>query len=356
MKTKILHICNLGMNGKAVFVSNLLNETDFDKYDITILNFWGQIAPSIAKRLEGLPVTIDNPGGGGFVKFIRKLTHLLKNNNYDVVHSHMWDLSGIFLLLAKWYRVPVRVSHSHNSFKVQGRYNIVKEFIRDKIIWKVLKFSIEKNANRYLSCSQVATKWLYTKRIENKAIIVNNGIDLSVFRPANRHLTNTILFVGRFTHQKNPSFAYEVFKEYKKRNNQSKFVMVGGGDSLQQSELEKKAQEDGLLDSITFIGSTSEIQNYYNNSDVLLMPSLYEGLPLTLIEAQACGIKCLVSDSVTKECDCGLIQYKSLNDSIKSWAKALEDIHLQDLKIDTNALNKFDRKKTAELVYKIYEK
>ena len=356
---KVLHICNLGMNGKAVFVSNLLNATDFDKYEVTILNFWGQVAEPIAKRLEGLPVRIINPIGRGFFNFVRDLNTLLKAEKFDVVHSHMWDLSGIFLTIAKWYGVPVRVAHSHNSQKVQGRYNLVKEFVRDKLVWNILKYAIEKNANRYLSCSDLAANWLYTNRLVQMGgvNIVNNGIDLKVFSPNdNKESSDTILFVGRFLHQKNPSFAYEVFKVYKQKHANAKFIMVGGGDGEAQKQMEKQAKNDGLQDAITFVGSTSEIHEYYRNADVLLMPSFYEGLPLTLVEAQACGTRCLVSDTVTKECDCGLIQYKSLHDGAESWAQTLEDIRKVDLKINKERLNQFSSLNTAESVYKIYNR
>lgn len=168
-KKKVLHIINLGMNGKAVFLCNVLEQTNFSKYDITILNFWGRTADPIAKRLEGLPIRIVvSRHKHGFMAFLSELKQLLKTEKFDVVHSHMWDLTGIFLGYAKWYGVPVRVAHSHNSQKVAGRYNPIKEFIRDKVVWNILKKAIELNANRYFACSNLAANWLYTSKVINK--------------------------------------------------------------------------------------------------------------------------------------------------------------------------------------------
>lgn len=169
-KKKVLHIINLGMNGKAVFLCNVLEQTNLSKYDIAILNFFGKTDTPIAKRLEGLPIRIVvNRCKHGFIAFLSELKQLLKTEQFDVVHSHMWDLMGIFLGYAKWYGVLARVAHSHNSQKIAGRYNPIKEFIRDKVVWNILKKAIELNANRYFACSNLAANWLYTSKV------INNG-------------------------------------------------------------------------------------------------------------------------------------------------------------------------------------
>lgn len=163
-KVKVCHICNLGMNGKAVFLCNLLENTDFDKYDITILNYRAENALPIIERLSKLPVKIQTPSDKSNKTFIAFLNDYLNQNKVDVVHSHIWDLSGLFLFIAKKHKVPVRVCHSHNTSKAEGRYNPIKEFVRDKIIWNVLKQMIQHNGNRFVACSEEAAKWLFTKK------------------------------------------------------------------------------------------------------------------------------------------------------------------------------------------------
>lgn len=89
-KIKVCHICNLGMNGKAVFICNLLEHTDFDKYDITIINYRAEYAEPVISRLEKLPVKIISPAAQGLKTFIIFLNGYFKTNVYDVCHSHIW--------------------------------------------------------------------------------------------------------------------------------------------------------------------------------------------------------------------------------------------------------------------------
>lgn len=185
-KIKVLHICNLGMNGKAAFLANVLNHTDFDKYDITILNYrCSTISESIKSRIANLPVKIVTPGKNGIIEGCKELISLIRHCKYDVVHSHMWDQSGIFLFIAYIMNVPVRVAHSHNTSKVANRYGILKSVLRDKFIWHILKTFIYVFANRFVACSEDAAKWLFTKRIikSNKFVVCVNGIDLEEFTP-----------------------------------------------------------------------------------------------------------------------------------------------------------------------------
>ena len=352
---KVLHICNLGMNGKAVFLCNLLEHTDFSQYDVTILNFWGKIADPIAKKLSVLPVSIINPRKNGFIGFLLELNSLLKNNKYEVIHSHMWDLSGIFLGLAKWHGIPVRAAHSHNSQKVTGRYNYIKEFIRDKVVWNLLKKFIEMNGNVFFACSDLAANWLYTSKINRGGVnIINNGINLSIFKPlSNKQKGHNLLFVGRFIHQKNPMFLMEVFAEYCKMHKDAKLTCVGNG--MLRQDCIAYAYAKGIYDKIVFVDSDSDMAKYYQHADAFILPSFYEGLGIVLIEAQAAGCPCLASDKVPKLSDCGLIRYLSLEDGAQSWAKSIDELTSSVLTIDKTNLFEFSSERTAEKIYTIYE-
>ena len=174
-RIKVLHICNLGMNGKAVFVCNLLEHTDFNKYDVTILNYRAENAAPIIERLKKLPVKIVTPSDKTNKTFIALLDDYLDKYQVDVIHSHIWDLSGLFLRSARKHNVSIRVCHSHNTDKARGRYNLIKEFIRDKLIWNLLRKMIQDNGNRFVACSDEAAKWLFTPKI-----IRGGGIQLSL--------------------------------------------------------------------------------------------------------------------------------------------------------------------------------
>ena len=327
-KIHVCHICNFGMNGKAVFLCNLLEHTDYDKYDVTIIDCFAKPSPVVMNRINKLPVKVIQPNGtttGACVKLLRKY---LQENHVDVVHSHIWDLSGIFLYYSKKAHVPVRVAHSHTTLKAKHRYNILKEFLRDKILWHILRFMIYVNANGYAACSEDAARWLFLNPIiqKKKYIVITNGVNLDVFCPAEvtRDGIIQVLFAGRLVYPKNPLFALDVFGAYHKLNEHSHFTMIGNGGLL--PEVNRKIDQMQLRDCITLVPESNEMVRYYREADVFLFPSHYEGLGIVLIEAQACGTKCLASDQVPSVTQCGLAKYLSLDDDCALWAETLDKI------------------------------
>ena len=320
-KIKVCHICNLGMNGKAVFVCNLLENTNFEKYDVTIINFRGEQADPVLRRLKMLPVKIVTPKSGGVKNFCVFLITHFKENNYDICHSHIWDLSGIFLAIAKFNNIKIRVAHSHNTSKAEGRYNRLKSFIRDKIFWNCLRYLIGVCANRWVACSEEAAEWLFPQFIirKKKYTVVSNGIELERFKciDRKRHNPTEILFAGRLVYQKNPLFAVNTFYEYLKLDSTAHMTMVGKGEM--EIQIKNEIEKLGLENNITCVRETNKMEEFYKNADLYLFPSNYEGLGITLIEAQASGLKCLASDIIPKQSQCGLVEYKSLKDGFSKW-------------------------------------
>lgn len=320
-KIKVCHICNLGMNGKAVFLCNLLENTDYNRYEVTIINYRRENAEPVISRLEKLTVKIVNPPEGSELAFCRFLDRYFKANRFDVCHSHIWDQSGLFLAVAHRNGIPVRVAHSHNTSKVGNRYGNLKTFVRDKVIWNLFLQMIKAHANRYVGRSEEAARWLFVKPIidAKKYTVIPNGIDIKKFAYPERtvHHPTEVLFAGKFVYQKNPIFAVEAFAEFRKNSHDAHMTMIGKGEM--DAEVRSKIAELGLMDSVTIVPETSEMPKYYKAADLLLLPSHYEGLAITLIEAQASGLKCLSSDTVSKEAQCGLIDYKPLNVGASTW-------------------------------------
>ena len=357
-KIKVCHICNLGMNGKAVFVCNLLENTDFEKYDVTIINFRAEHVEPIVNRIEKLPVKIVNPQRSGLKNFCIFLNSHFKENNYDVCHSHIWDLSGLFIAIAKYNNIKIRVVHSHNTSKADGRYNRLKGFLRDKIVWNYLRYLIKVCANRWVGCSEEAAKWLFPQSIieDKKYMVVSNGIELNRFKCSRRkkHIPTEILFAGRLIYQKNPLFAINTFYEYLKIDPTAHMTMVGQGKMEQQVKDEIKKL--GLVDNITCVSQTDKMEQYYKQADVYLFPSNYEGLGITLIEAQASGLRCLASDVVPRESQCGLVQYKSLEDGFSVWGGVhLPEVLNCSMTVNKSALEYYDVRNTAKQIDKLYE-
>lgn len=355
-KIKVCHICNLGMNGKAIFLCNLLENSDLEKFDITIINFRSDHAESIVQRLEKLPVKILNPKGKGLKDFVFFLKAHLRENHYDVCHSHIWDLSGLFLAVAKRNGVEIRVAHSHNTSKAEGRYNPLKSFIRDKILWNYFRHLIGTCANRWVACSEEAAEWLFPSSVikTNKHAVVINGIELERFKCSERkrHKPTEILFAGRLVYQKNPLFAIHTFYEYLKIDPTAHMTIVGSG--CMKAQVNDEITRLGLTDCVTCVHETNAMETYYKNADVYLFPSNYEGLGITLIEAQSSGLKCLASDVVPRLSQCGLVQYKSLDDGAIAWAKHIQELLEADLAVDEAALQVYDAKNTAKQVARIY--
>ena len=356
-KIRICHICNLGMNGKAVFLCNLLEHMDYEKYDITIIDCFAKPSPVVMDRINKLPVKVIQPNGTTTGDCIKLLRTYFRENRVDVVHSHIWDLSGIFLYYAKKTRVPVRIAHSHNTSKTKNRYGPLKEFLRDKILWNVFRYMIYVNANGYAACSEDAARWLFIDPIirEKKYCVVTNGINLNTFCPAeiDRDGITKVLFAGRLIHQKNPLFVLDVFNAYHKINKHSRLTIIGKGELL--PEVQKKIDYFKLRDCIMLVPESNEMAQHYHEADVFLFPSHYEGLGIVLIEAQACGTKCLASDRVPSVTQCGLVKYLPLDYGCTLWAKALDKIvRNQEMALDRSKLEAYSAQNTVKQIDNLY--
>lgn len=356
-KIHICHICNLGMNGKAVFLCNLLEHMDYDRYDITVIDCFAQPSPVIMDRINKLPVKVIQPDGKTMGACVKLLRTYLRENNVDVVHSHIWDLSGIFLHFAKKARVPVRIAHSHSNSKTKHRYNILKEFLRDKILWNVLRYMIYVNANGYAACSEDAARWLFPDPIigKKKYCVVTNGINFDTFCPAEveRDGVIRVLFAGRLAYSKNPLFAIDVFNAYRKINKNSNLTIIGYGDL--STEVQKKIDQLQLQDCITLIPESNDMARHYREADVFLLPSHFEGLGIVLIEAQACGTKCLTSDQVPSVTQCGLTKYLPLDIDCVKWAETLDQlVRDQQMVLDRSKLAAYSIQNTVKQIDDLY--
>lgn len=183
-----------------------------------------------------------------------------------------------------------------------------------------------------LACGEEAGRWQYGN---HSFTIINNGVDINrfSFNAESRNtirqkldIPNDVILVGNVGNfwgkGKNQSFVVKVFNELYQKNNNYRLCLIGDG-SLRVS-VEKQVEEFGLKDKVFFIGAINDVDEYLNAIDLILMPSLYEGLPLTLIEQQANGLQCVCSDTITTEADkTGNLKYISLEESAKEWAQKI---------------------------------
>jgi glycosyltransferase involved in cell wall biosynthesis len=260
-----------------------------------------------------------------FKYFILWRKFFQKYQEYKIIHGHYFTFSSIFFMAAKKEKV-LCIAHSHINYAIID----FKIFLK-RLIALPIKFL----ADYFFACSKVAGICLYGKRIlkDKRFIVLNNSIDTKhfvfnpVIRKKNRKAMNlnnkfVVGHIGRFNRQKNHLFIIEIFKKIYDYNRNSVLILVGDGRLRQP--IEKKALDLGLYKNVIFTGVRSDIPEMLQVMDVFLFPSLYEGLGVALVEAQASGLKCFVSDTITKEVKItDQIEFISLNKTPEYWAKQI---------------------------------
>lgn len=295
------------------------------------------------------------------LKNIYQIYKIIKDNNYQIVHSNMNTLS-VFSLFAAWLAgAKVRILHNHSTA-------VKSEKLRSAMKYILRPFA-PIFANRYMACSKLAGEWMYGRRkMQSGEIkVLNNAIDVDAFayneelRKKLRHDldidedTLVIGHVGRFMYQKNHDFLIDIFNEIHKQKSNSLLLLIGDGP-LRQS-IEEKVKNYNLQDSVIFLGLRKDVKDLYNVMDVFVLPSWYEGLPVVSVEAQANGLPCFVSDKVSKECYLSSSMYFiSLNKNADVWSKEILNSKLTRNKNAKQELtaNNFEIKNETEKLINIY--
>lgn len=297
-------------------------------------------------------------------KYQKELSKLLNENNYKIIHSHINTLSVFPLRVAKKVGIPIRIAHSHStSNKKEWKKTLVKNIFRP--------FS-KVYATDYFACSELAGRWLFGDKVfeQGKVKVVNNAINLDKFKydekmriDKRRELgikdSNLVIgHVGRFVEQKNHKFLIEIFSEIHKKEKNSLLLLAGQGPLV--VEIKEKVNKLGLNDSVKFLGQRSDITELYQVFDVFLLPSLYEGLPVVGVEAQATGNLCYLSNDMTKETKVlDSTVFMSLSDNAEEWANAiLKDVKLYKKHDTKEEVSKYDfniDREVSKLEDKYYE-
>lgn len=303
-------------------------------------------------------------------KYQKFMINLFKKNKYKIVHSNINTLSVFPLRAAKKAGVPVRIAHSHStSNPKEWKKNLIKNILRP--------FS-KKYANVYFACSELAGRYLFGNKTfdEGKVTIINNAIDVEKFvynedirkkvrnelkEKCKSEINDDTLIVGhigRFVKQKNHEFLIYIFNEIYKRKENSVLVLVGQGPL--QKEIEEKVNNLGLQNRVLFLGQRNDANELYHAMDVFVLPSLYEGLPVVGVEAQAAGLLCKLSNAMTKETKIlDTTNFIDLNLPAEVWAeKIIEDYEKFERKNVSKEFenNGFNIKKEAKkLEDKYYE-
>lgn len=334
------------MNRKTIRILHVVRKMDKGGVQSMIMNYYRNIDPTmiqfdfVVQDSEKGFYDDEIYGLGGNIYIAKNLTNIfgyynslntiLKQNKYQIIHIHQNFANVHSLLVAYFNKIPVRISHSHNDYPE-------KNLIR-KIMKKNIKLFINILSTHRFSCSVNAGNWLYgvSQVKKGNVYVVNNAINtekysfnkktrIEVRRELNLKDSIVIGHVGNFNTQKNHSFLIDVFEQYLKINKNSFLFLVGEGNL--ENTIRKKVESKNMNENVKFLGTQSDVEKWLNVFDIFLLPSLHEGLPVTLIEAQTTGLKCLISNEVTKDVALtNLLKYLSLDLSPDVWAKELNNM------------------------------
>ena len=276
---------------------------------------------------------------------------------YTVLHSHVRSYASLYLPVAKAHGLKT-IIHSHNTANGSGVSAFVKE---------ALQRPLRHQADVLMACSNEAGEWLYGKKAcqSDKYIFLPNAIDTARFAPnaekrrkARRSLgvedRYVIGHVGRFNEQKNHGFLLEAFQRVHAQNPNAVLLLVGAG--LGQEDAVRRAVELGVAEDVLMTGNRDDVPELLAAMDVFAFPSLWEGLPVTLIEAQAAGLPCVISDVITTDVDITPLITRLPLGSAEQWAEALlQRRPRRDVREDVVRAG-FDVRSSARFMSELYQR
>lgn len=243
------------------------------------------------------------------------------SGEYPIIHGHLGSTAAIYLSVAKKHGVYT-IAHSHSAGSGSAMY-------------RMFAYPTRYIADKFFACSKDAGISRYGKTVGNDSIrcqVLNNAIDARRFSfnqetrkqvRSELHIAeNAIVIghVGRFVEAKNHLFLIDVFADVRKRDPNAVLLLIGDGE--RRAEIQAAIAEKHLDDAVILTGVRSNVWNFYQAMDVFVFPSVYEGLPVSLVEAQAAGLPCCVSSNVPKDSAItDLVQFISLEDRSEKWAE-----------------------------------
>lgn len=327
---RVLHILS-GMNvgGAETFLMNLYRAIDREQVQFDFLvntkeNVYQDEILSAGGRIFFLP-----PRNRGIRQYRLNLKCFFEKHReeFQVVQQHLSSLSSLEpLIMARQAEYPIRIAHCHNTAEGGSWLH--------NILHQINKRRIRTIATDYLACSKGAQNWAFGGTgIEERVKVINNGIDINRFlynetrrRETRRKLgiedKLVIGHVGRFSVVKNHDFLLQIFRELQFSHPKTCLLLVGTGEL--EPSIRKLSMQLGLGEKVIFTGVRSDTPDLLNAMDFFVFPSLYEGLPVALVEAQAAGLRIFCSDRVTLSANLtGNIEYLPLEESPALWAEKI---------------------------------
>lgn len=273
---------------------------------------------------------------GQFWKYKKEFRQFLREHpKYQIIHSNLEERSYFALKIAKEEGVPVRIAHAHSVPHGRNLKMIMRLYFRKKL---------QKYYTHAFACGERPAKWLFGSMED--VTIMRNAVDTEQFRydiDTRKKVREelgigeqelVIGHVGRFIPEKNQKFLIEIFKNVNNQQRDSRLLLIGGGKPAAEVKYKKQVEQQvkmlGLQNRVNFLGIRTDIDRLMQAMDVLVMPSVTEGIPVTLVEAQVSGLNCLISDAISGEV--GIteqIQYQGLSDDEEDWANKILSLYYE---------------------------
>lgn len=326
---RILHVLGgLDMGGAETFVMNLYRKIDKSKIQFDFIKH--------TKKAQFFDEEIRNKGGRiyscprykGYNHFAYKhwwKTFFKEHPEYKIIHGHVRSTAAIYLKIAKSFGLKT-IIHSHSTHNTKGFCGLVKA---------VLQFPVRVIADYFFACSQGAGEWLFGRKItkQKNFFIIPNVVDTGQFaynqalrqemrKKLNLENNFVIGHIGRLDIPKNHTFLLKIFAKVYKQKPQARLLLLGEGPL--KEKLAKQAKELNI-DKVVYFCGNQDAAAYLQAMDIFVFPSLYEGLPVSLVEAQISGLCCIIADNITQEVDLeeGLLTRLSLTCQPEVWANKI---------------------------------
>ena len=371
---RVLIICgNMNVGGIENQLMHLIRNADKSAFHIDFTTtvkepFYGEEIHSLGGRCIYVP----NSDRRHYWRYCRAIYKVMKEGQYDIVHSHELFHSGIVLLTARMAGVTHRFVHAHNWSDGNGLTG--KPSRLRSMYNRVMRQLIQKNATSFLSCSSLAGEFLYGEKITKQSNyhLVFNSVDTTKFldnydQVETGEFTNddwvNVIQVGRYTVVKNQLFTVKIAEELKRRNKRVRILCVGDDATPYGCEVRKAIEKNGLQEYMKLLGVRKDIDVLMRKSKAFILPSKYEGMPLVLIEAQASGLQCVSADTFSREVDFGINTVTWLPESADAaaWVDAIESAIARPKPerkaiVDAISKNGFDSKSFAKKLCDLYER
>lgn len=355
---RVLHILNnLGSGGAESMLMNLYRTIDKSKvqFDFMVRSTGDNRLVDEIERLGGHVYIMPDFPRKAVSNYLAVDAFFAEHKEYKIIHVHANALIYVFpLILAKKHGIPCRILHSHNTNTMWGWIG--------RLIHKINVHLVAPLVTDRLACSDDAGKWMFGKK-EYK--LLNNGIDIenNSFSEISRQRIRQRLgiegrfiigHVGRISPQKNHSFIVDVFIEVEKKHPDSILLLIGEGQL--PPSVQERLRRACLLNKVIMTGVVSDVPAYMSAMDAFLFPSLYEGLGMVVIEAQANGLPCYISDRIPRSAVLTpLVHVLSLDDAVSRWAESILNCtsSRRESKIPTQ-LDCYDIRTTAQQLTDFY--